>query len=105
MDKKQIERYIRMYVDRLTADIKPQQVILYGSFLTPRFSDGSDIDLVIVSEYFRGMDDDERLEILYRKTVHIPLDFHIYGVTPEELVSASPLTTLHEAIRHGVSFA
>lgn len=101
MGKTTIRKYIKTYISRLKNDVKPEKVILYGSFLTSRFKEGSDIDLLIVSNTFKNLDDDERLSILYRKTVGLPIDFHLYGFAPEELKTISPLTTLYEALKKG----
>ena len=45
------------------------------------------------------MDDDERLDFLYKNTAGLPLDWHIYGFTPDEIKKVSPLNTLSEALR------
>lgn len=101
MGKKQIEGYIKEYIERLKKDVKPEKVILYGSYLTGKYKEGSDIDLVVISNYFSNMDEDERLEILYRKTVRIPLDFHLYGLTPKETQKINPLTSLFLSLKEG----
>ena len=103
MDKKQAENYIKEYIKRLKRDVRPKSVILYGSFLKGNYQEGSDIDLIIVSDYFSRLDEDDRLEILYRKTVGLPLDFHLHGLTPGEYKNASPLTSLYQVKKTGVS--
>mgnify|MGYP001578260309 len=52
------------------------------------------MDLLILSEDFVSLDEDERLRILYRASVGFPRDLHVFGVTSEEFEKASPLTTL-----------
>lgn len=101
MGKKQVKSYIKEYVKRLKKDIQPDKVILYGSYLKGKYKEGSDIDLIVISNYFSKMDEDERLNILYRKTVRIPLDFHLYGLTPQEVKEVHPITSLALALKEG----
>ena len=44
--------------------IKLKQVILYGSFATGRHTEGSDIDLIVISDDFFGKGYWERIDIL-----------------------------------------
>lgn len=102
MGKKQINQYLKEYIERLTTDLSPCKVILYGSLAKNTYRPGeSDVDLLVVSEKFKTMDEDERFDCLYKKTVGFPLDWHIYGLTPKEVSNISPLNTLSEAIRTG----
>lgn len=102
MGKKTVRKYISLYIRRLK-DLKPEKVILYGSFLTDHFKEGgSDIDLFVISERFEKLDDDERLKILYRRTVGLPIDFHLYGFTPKEIENVSPLKSLYHALKNGI---
>lgn len=103
MGKTAIKKYINTYIRRLKKDFRPTRIILYGSFLTSRFKEGSDVDLLVISDQFSQMDEDERLRILYRKTVGLPLDFHLYGFTPKEIEDVSSLSTLSEALRKGIT--
>lgn len=103
MGKRQVEKYIKEYIHRLQKDIKPEKVILYGSVKKGTYHDGSDVDLIVVSDYFSKLDDDDRLDILYRKTVRLPLDFHLYALTPQEVKNVSPLTSLALALKDGVT--
>src|SRR3989338_10928105 len=99
MGKKQAEKYIREYITRLKPELSSYRVILYGSFVRGTYIPGeSDIDLLVISKNFINMDDDERLDFLYKKTVGLPLDWHIYGFTPNEIKKISPLNTLSEAL-------
>lgn len=102
MGKKQTEKYIKEYSARLKPDLSSYKIILYGSFINDTYKPGeSDIDLLVISKDFMNMDDDERLDFLYKNTVGLPLDWHIYGFTPDEIKKISPLNTLSEALRIG----
>lgn len=102
MGKTQIEEYIKQYIVRLKSDLPSCKVILYGSFLNDQYKRGeSDIDLIVIDKKFKKMSEDDRFDLLYGKTVGLPLDWHIYGFAPEEVKSISPLNTLSEALRNG----
>jgi len=102
MGKKQAEKYIKEYITRLKPDLSSCKIILYGSLTQDAYKPGeSDVDLLIISKDFKKMNEDERFDFLYKKTVGLPLDWHVYGFTPEEIKKISPLNTLSEAIRTG----
>lgn len=102
MGKKQAEKYIKEYITRLRPDLSSYKIILYGSWVNGTYKSGeSDIDLLVISKDFTNMDDDARLDFLYKNTAGLPLDWHIYGFTPDEIKKVSPLNTLSEALRTG----
>lgn len=102
MGKKQTEKYIKEYAIRLKADLSSYKIILYGSYVRGTYKPGeSDVDLLVISKDFKKMDENERLDLLYKNTVGLPLDWHIYGFTPDEVKKISPLNTLSEALRTG----
>ena len=106
MGKKQAEKYIKEYNTRLKIDLSTYKIILYGSYINNTYKPGeSDIDILVISKDFIDMDDNERLDFLYKKTVGLPLDWHIYGFTPDEIEKVSPLNTLSEALRTGKQFS
>lgn len=94
MDFIQTQPIIKQYIARIKKHIRLDAALIFGSLAQQRATEESDIDLLIVSDDFASMDEDERLRLLYRLTVDIPLDFHLYGVTRHEYESASPLTAL-----------
>ena len=67
MDKKQNEiiKKVKKFIEKLGFVNK---AILFGSFARGDYREESDVDLIIVSDYFSRLDEDDRLEILYRKT-------------------------------------
>lgn len=102
MGKKQAEKYIRKYIARIKADLSSFKIILYGSFLKGKYKpDESDIDLLVISKDFKDMGENERFDFLYKNTVGLPLDWHVYGFTPDEIKKISPLNTLSEALCTG----
>ncbi len=47
-----------------TKGIKPSKVILYGSYAKETYTETSDIDVVVISDDFTGMDYWQRIDIL-----------------------------------------
>jgi predicted nucleotidyltransferase len=85
MDKGTIAEIVSRFSRALEArGIKPQRVILYGSHAggTPR--EGSDIDLVVVSDDFTGKDFWERIDILSDILYEIFAPIEAVAMTPEE---------------------
>ena len=75
------------------------KLILFGSQATGQANEGSDIDIVVLSEDFRNKDIFERAllikdaEILTIKKFMVPFD--IITMTPEEFESSSSLVGLY----------
>lgn len=94
MDLKKIKSEIDKYLNKLKQDLSLERVLLYGSFAEGKAKEDSDVDLLILSSDFAKMDEDERLRLLYRKSVGFPYNLHVYGLTLKEYKEASPLTIL-----------
>ncbi|MBI3955875.1 nucleotidyltransferase domain-containing protein [Candidatus Gottesmanbacteria bacterium] len=94
MDLEQIKPAITTYLTRVRSRIRVDGALVYGSFVRGDTTPDSDLDILILSRDFASLDEDERERILYRASVGFPRDLHVYGVTPAEFASASPLTTL-----------
>lgn len=95
MDFATVKPALKAYLERLKQhNIDVSRALIFGSLAEGQAQDDSDIDLLIVSSDFAPLDDEARLKLLYRASVGFPYDLHVYGVTPQEFASASPLTTL-----------
>lgn len=93
------------YIKKVTDSMNVEKIILFGSHARGDAKRDSDVDLLVISEDFATMDDDDRLKILYRLSVGFPYNLHVYGITPDELLHASPLTTLGEAKKKGITLS
>ena len=51
MDRKTIEVTLKKYVEKIKTVIKPQRVILYGSFARGTATKWSDIDIMIITDF------------------------------------------------------
>jgi predicted nucleotidyltransferase len=64
--------------------IRPLKIILYGSYATGTNREGSDIDLVVISNDFTGKSYWERLDILTDVIYEIFAPVEAVALTPEE---------------------
>lgn len=96
MSKGKVKKAIK-FLERCLKEkhLNLKQIILFGSHTSGRATEESDIDILIISEDFRGKDIFERAEltkeaeIMTIKKFMIPLD--IITLTPEEFQSETSL--------------
>lgn len=88
--KAQIEAIVADYVKKLGKRIPIKRVILFGSYAYGRPVRGSDIDIAIVSDKFKRMDDIKRIMLLSDCARYIECDVDIdpIGFTEKELKNA-----------------
>jgi len=89
MDQTTVNQVIKKFRNALIASgIRVNNIVLFGSQVTGKIHEGSDIDLIIVSSDFIGKDLFERCsmtltaEMETRKRFTVPMD--ILTMTPEE---------------------
>jgi uncharacterized protein len=104
MDSKRLRKPLSQFVHQASDIIKVDEVILFGSHLEGNATEESDIDVMVISDSFQGMDMDRRLNLLYKASSQVEPDIHPWGFTPKELKAASHLTLLGYARDHGVHF-
>lgn len=81
---KRIKEWVKELVGELKKNgIEVEKVILFGSYARGDFSEGSDVDLIVVSSDWAKMEPLERLKILYR-IWNKPIDANFLAYTPEE---------------------
>jgi len=100
MEKKAVVRIL----DRLRREIehrgiKPQRIILYGSYVTGANVKGSDIDVVIISSDFATKSYWERIDILADAIYEVSAPVEAVAMTPEEWESGDSF--LVEFARNG----
>jgi predicted nucleotidyltransferase len=54
MDKKQAVTYARVYASEVIKELRPEQIVLFGSYAMNVASDESDIDIAVVFNGFNG---------------------------------------------------
>ena len=98
----EINGIIKRYKESLaTLGINPEKVILYGSYAHDRASEGSDIDLIVVSSDFGDKNIRERLEVLGIASARIMEPIQAQGYTPDELNSKDRSSFIQEILDYG----
>ena len=75
------------------------KIILYGSYAQGTQHEGSDIDLVVISEGFAGKSYWERIDILTKAIYEVWEPIEAVAYTPEEWQAGN--TTIYEYARNG----
>lgn len=99
MDRKKINRVIKIYLKDLSKLIKVEKAILFGSAVTGQINRDSDIDLLILSAAFAKMSVIDRFDLLVAarqsvETQMMPMD--IFGLTPQEYDQGNSLSVVGE---------
>lgn len=104
MDINQIQPPLNKFLASLSQQIKVDEVIIFGSYLEGNAKEDSDIDVIVVSDNFKSMEESQRLDILYHASAFIEPDIHPWAFTSGELKQASRLTTWGYARDKGIRF-
>ncbi len=99
----QVRVWVRELVDELgRRGIRVVEVFVFGSIARGDFSCSSDLDLVVVSPDWGGIDYVDRLSLLYRLWDK-PIDANFVPLTPEELARRLEVSVvLRDASRYWV---
>ena len=85
MDKNSIINIVNRFTQLLQAqNIRPQKIILYGSCASGTNKEGSDIDIIVISDDFFKKNYWERIEILTEAIYQIFEPIEAVAMTPEE---------------------
>lgn len=85
MDKKTVLTIISEFRKVLESKgIKPQKLILFGSFVSGNFHEGSDIDILVISKDFENKSYWERIDILSAAIYEIFKPIEAVAMTPAE---------------------
>ncbi len=96
MDKSTVLRIVSDYGKALEAEgVRPQKIILFGSYSTGNQHEGSDIDLVVISEDFASKDYWERINVLAAALVKVFEPIEAIAMTPQEWESGDSLIVDH----------
>lgn len=82
----ELKKIVRSYIKELESlGIQVEKIILYGSFARGASGEDSDIDLLVISNDFKGLNLRERLETLGIAAAHIRQPIQAIGYTPGEV--------------------
>jgi predicted nucleotidyltransferase len=96
MDKKAALTAISGFAKALESNgIKPDKIILYGSFANDRFREGSDIDLIVISQDFEGKGYWERIDILSDAVYQVFQPIEAVAMTPKEWQTGDSLIAVY----------
>ncbi len=104
MGIRSIRKSLEQFRQSISDDITVEEMIVFGSYGENAASEESDIDVIVLSNDFKTMKEDQRLDLLYSKSIHIRPIIHPWGFTAEELASKSHLTFIGDAREKGIRF-
>lgn len=99
MDK-EVYFVVAEYKQKLEAlGVEVKRIFLYGSYALGRVTEDSDIDLLVVSNDFKGIDLWERLCLLGRARIGIKKPMEIIGLTEEEFEAEKSGTFVGDEVK------
>ncbi len=102
MDKGKYLKELKKFVGRLSKDFEIKEIILFGSRASGTEKEDSDIDLIIVSPDFEGMNFFERGANMYDYwDLMIPVDFICYTEKEFNLLKKR-VSLAREALENGI---
>ena len=85
MDKRTVIEIVHRFQQSIERrGIKPLKVILYGSYADGTTHEGSDIDIVVISEDFKDMSYWERIDVISDTIYEIFAPIEAVALTPAE---------------------
>lgn len=88
--KTELEGIVSAFIKEIKKKISLKKVIIFGSYAYGKPANGSDIDIAVVSDAFKKMDDIKRIMLLSdsARKIKTAVDIDPIGFTEEELEKA-----------------
>jgi predicted nucleotidyltransferase len=86
-------RKFKIILERTGVPVR--QMVLFGSYATGTFTENSDIDVVVVSDIFRGLNHWQRIEKMTSALYELFLPIETRALTPEEWESGESMTAAY----------
>jgi predicted nucleotidyltransferase len=99
----EVQDVVIKFVEKLKKEIPVEKVILFGSYVTGNYDDGSDIDLAIFSDYFEGMKRVDSITYLIIRATEYNLDLEPIAFTVREYREKEGIVA--EILRTGIEVA
>jgi len=97
--KPEIKNIVEKYRQQLAGlGVRAERIYLYGSYAKGMAREGSDIDLIVVSQDFSSRNVRERLEVLGVAAARLLTPIQALGYTPEEIVAGAYSPFLEEVL-------
>ena len=78
-EKENLIKKLKIFLENVSQEFKIEKVFLFGSRATEEFREDSDVDLIIISKDFEGMNFLERVSKMYDYwELNLPVDFICY---------------------------
>ena len=95
MDKKQVLKITSDFRKSLIKHgLSVDNIVLYGSYFDGRYHEGSDIDLVVISQDFQGKGLLERIDMMLDALCEVFKPIEAYPMTPEEYENGDSMIAL-----------
>lgn len=98
----EVVRKIKDLIMKMAEKLQPKLVILYGSFVRGDWHQGSDIDLLLISDNIPPSPKD-RWDILYTVIMGFPIEPHIYTTKEFKEMLTHARMTVMDALTEGVT--
>lgn len=105
VDINQIREPLTDFYQKVSQEIRVDQVIVFGSCSTGKATEDSDIDVVVVSDDFKGVRSDKRFKILDTAARFIRPGIVAAGFTRKEVERASKFSIIGQARDQGIKFS
>jgi predicted nucleotidyltransferase len=101
LSKDTLDKIIRGFVSRLANEIPVEEVILFGSYAQGKEKEHSDIDLAVISDWFRGKPHIENMQYLSRLAANYNSLIEALPFTLEEYRNLDKRTFLASVVKNG----
>jgi len=101
LSKDRLDEVITGFISRLESEIPVEEVILFGSYAHGKAKGHSDIDLAIISDWFRGKTHIENMQYLSRLAANYNSLIEALPFTAEEYRKLDKRTFLASIVKAG----
>lgn len=100
-----VERFVREALPKIKEALNPKKVLLFGSRMKGKGTEESDLDVIVVSDYFRGKPFLGRMPFMLRMVrFKRPIDFLCYSSEEFEEIKDGSII-VREALKEGLTVA
>lgn len=101
LSEDKVDQIVHGFIDRLRREIPVKEVILFGSYARGNAKEHSDIDLAIISDWFRGRPNIENMQFLSKLAARYNSLVEALPFTEEEYSNLDSRTFLASIVKSG----